>query len=175
MAEAQKSDPRQASEMAQRFIQFVMVQAQNVLFVLGKIPTPEGVMMSPNLPAAKMLIDQLEMIQIKTQGNLSRQESMVLENALENIRMAFLEASGGTPVSMMPSRSPNIDLEELQAELDAMEQEQAHHAPPPQAAAPAPKPSTPTATTPLTPSTPSPATAKAEDEEGKKKFFKSYG
>jgi hypothetical protein len=42
-----------------------------------------------------MFIDQLEMIQEKTRGNLTNEETMVLRNALSNLQMAFVEVSGG--------------------------------------------------------------------------------
>jgi hypothetical protein len=41
-----------------------------------------------------MFIDQLEMIQEKTRGNLTNEEAMVLRNAVSNLQMAFVEASG---------------------------------------------------------------------------------
>jgi hypothetical protein len=40
-----------------------------------------------------MFIDQLGMIQEKTRGNLSNEESTVLRNALSSLQMAFVEAS----------------------------------------------------------------------------------
>src|SRR5471032_1119108 len=101
------------AELAQRFVQFVMMQAQNIFYVLGLIPSPDGRPIPPNLEAAKLLIDQLEMIQEKTRGNLSAQESSILDDALKNVRLAFVEASGGTPASMMPkSNLGDFPLEE---------------------------------------------------------------
>src|SRR5260221_12870152 len=101
------------AELAQRFVQFVMMQAQNIFYVLGRIPSPDGRPMPPNLEAGKILIDQLEMIQEKTRGNLSAQESSILEDALKNVRLAFVEVSGGTPASMMPkSNLPDFPLDE---------------------------------------------------------------
>src|ERR1700733_9591390 len=100
------------AELAQRFVQFVMMQAQNIFYVLGRIPSPDGRPIPPNLEAAKLLIDQLEMVQEKTRGNLSTQESSILEDALKNVRLAFVESSGGTPASMMPkSNLPDYPLE----------------------------------------------------------------
>jgi hypothetical protein len=42
-----------------------------------------------------MFIDQLGMIQEKTRGNLTTEESTVLRNALASLQMAFVEASQG--------------------------------------------------------------------------------
>lgn len=151
MAEVQKSS-QQAGEMAQQFVQFVMLQAQNILFVLGKIPTPEGTLMQPNLPAAKLLIDQLEMIKFKTQGNLNTQEAKILEDTLTNVQLSFVETSGGTPASMMPKMSMEEDIPKVDENKDAPQAPQTSQ----------PKES---------PQVPPPS----DDDDEKKKFFKSYG
>src|SRR5208282_2010415 len=101
------------AELAQRFVQFVMMQHQNIFYVLGRIPAGDGRPVPPNLEVAKVLIDQLEMIQEKTRGNLSAQESSILTDALKNVQLAFVEVSGGTPASMMPkSNLPDFPMED---------------------------------------------------------------
>src|SRR5277367_2341888 len=106
------------AELAQRFVQFVMMQAQNIFYVLGRIPSPDGRALPPNLEAGKMLIDQLEMIHEKTRGNLSAQESAILDDALSKVRLIFVEVSGGTPASMMPSPSmPDFPLDDEEGEF----------------------------------------------------------
>ncbi|MFH1066905.1 MAG: DUF1844 domain-containing protein [bacterium] len=157
MAETQRSELPNASEVVREFIQFVMGHAENVLFLLGKIRTPDGATMPPNLQAAKMLIDQLEMIKIKTKGNLNQQEIGVLENALTTLKMAFVEVSGGTPPSMMAtSGGSSFDA----AEMDELE-----------TPAPAPQPERPAQQT----AEPSASPSKKDDDEDKRKFFKAYG
>ena len=145
------------AELAQRFVQFVMMQAQNIFYVLGRIPSPDGRPIPPNLEAAKLLIDQLEMITEKTRGNLSAQESSILEDALKNVRLAFVEASGGTPASMMP-KSNFGDF--------PMEDEDPNFA----EEAPAPA-----AEKPKTAAAPAEAPPAAAPSENKKKFTKTYG
>src|SRR5471030_1033806 len=106
------------AELAQRFVQFVMMQVQNIFYVLGRIPTQDGRPLPPNLEAGKLLIDQLEMIQEKTRNNLSAQETSILDDALKNVRLAFVEVSGGTPASMMPkSNLPDYPLDEEESDL----------------------------------------------------------
>jgi hypothetical protein len=147
------------AELAQRFVQFVMMQAQNIYYVLGRIPSPDGRPIPPNLEAGKLLIDQLEMVQEKTRGNLSKQESSILEEALKNVRLAFVEVSGGTPASMMPTQHLG--------EFPGAEEEDPFAEPPPaQPAAEKPKPAP--AATPVN-------AAPVVPEENKKKFTKSYG
>jgi len=92
MPEVQKTV--QTGEMTQRFIEFVMMHAQNAALFLGQIPNPKTGEAEINLDLARMFIDQLEMIQDKTRGNLTNEETTVLRNALSNLQMAFVEASG---------------------------------------------------------------------------------
>jgi Domain of unknown function (DUF1844) len=92
MPEVQKTV--QTGEMTQRFIEFVMMHAQNAALFLGQIPNPKTGEPEINLDLARMFIDQLEMIQEKTRGNLTNEEATVLRNALSNLQMAYVEAAG---------------------------------------------------------------------------------
>src|SRR5436190_13752539 len=94
MAEVQTST--QSGELSQRFIEFVMMQAQNAALFLGQIPNPQTGKGEVNLELAKMFIDQLGMIQEKTRGNLTNEESAVIKNTLSNLQMAFVEVSKET-------------------------------------------------------------------------------
>lgn len=154
MAEFQKTNPANSTETTRKFVQFIMVQAQNILYVLGRIPTPEGDRLPPNLQAAKMMIDHLDLIALKTQGNLNPQEEKILKEALQQVQMAFVEASGGTPPSMMPDRSPQMEMPDLEDEMEPAESVVREE--------PREKPQS---------STPTPG----DPGEDKKKFFKSYG
>src|SRR5271154_6281176 len=111
MAEVQKNT--ESGETAQRFIEFVMMQAQNAMLFLGQIPHPQSGKPEVNLDVAKMFIDQLAMIREKTRGNLSSDEAGILNNTLTNLQMAFVEISqqhgGGTPPSF--SAAPEKELE----------------------------------------------------------------
>jgi hypothetical protein len=91
MAEVQTNT--QSGELSQRFIEFVMMQAQNAALFLGQIPNPQTGQGEVNLELAKMFIDQLAMIQEKTRGNLTNEETAVLRNTLSNLQMAFVEVS----------------------------------------------------------------------------------
>ena len=93
MAEVQTT--KQSGELTQHFIEFVMMQAQNAALFLGQIPNPQTGQAEVNLDVARMFIDQLGMIQEKTRGNLTTEESTVLRNALASLQMAFVEASQG--------------------------------------------------------------------------------
>src|SRR5213080_3581073 len=107
MAEVQTST--QSGELSQRFIEFVMMQAQNAALFLGQIPNPQTGKGEVNLELAKMFIDQLAMIQEKTRGNLTNEETAVLRNTLSNLQMAFVEVSqqsGGESHAASPQAAP---------------------------------------------------------------------
>jgi Domain of unknown function (DUF1844) len=110
MPEVQKTV--QTGEMTQRFIEFVMMHAQNAALFLGQIPNPKTGGAEINLDLARMFIDQLEMIQEKTRGNLTNEEATVLRNALSNLQMAFVEVSGAaqpqrTAEAQAPQTAPS--------------------------------------------------------------------
>jgi hypothetical protein len=148
MAEVQTST--QSGEMSQRFIEFVMMQAQNAALFLGQIPNPQTGEGEVNLELAKMFIDQLGMIQEKTRGNLTNEEAAVLRNTLANLQMAFVEVSQ----SVAGGRGPR----------------EATPTPPP--ARPDVQPQPEPAASVSEPQEPPPA---APEAESRKKFTKSYG
>src|SRR5512132_578186 len=95
MAEVQKTTL--SGELSQRFIEFVVMHAQNAALFLGQIPNPKTGEGEVNLDLARMFIDQLAMIQEKTRGNLTNEEAKVLSNALSNLQMAYVEIAKETP------------------------------------------------------------------------------
>jgi hypothetical protein len=97
MAEVQNS--QQSGEMTRRFIEFVLMHAQQIALMLGQIPGPDGKPMEANLPVARIFIDQLEMIREKTRGNLSREEEDVLNKVLADLQLAFVEAGQSAPTT----------------------------------------------------------------------------
>ena len=90
MAEVQTTTA--SGEMSLRFIEFVRLHSQNAAFCLGLIPHPQTGKAEANLALARMLIDQLAAIAHKTKGNLTSDEETVINNALANLQMAYVEA-----------------------------------------------------------------------------------
>ena len=131
--------------MTQRFIEFVMMQAQNAALFLGQIPNPKTGQGEVNLELAKMFIDQLAMIQEKTNGNLTEEEAKVLRNAISNLQMAYVEVAQQVGQGGVGFAAP---------------------APTGEAAPAAEEAST---------SSSEPTAAPSEETESKKKFTKSYG
>jgi hypothetical protein len=61
------------------------------------VPNPETGERVQNLDAARMFIDQLEMLEFKTKGNLDKREDQLLKQSLTTLRMAFVEAVESAP------------------------------------------------------------------------------
>jgi hypothetical protein len=112
MAEVQTST--QSGELAQRFIEFVMMHAQNAALFLGQIPNPQTGQGEVNLELAKMFIDQLAMIQEKTRGNLTNEEAAVLRNTLANLQMAYVEVAQKEKGAATASEPPKQAASESQ-------------------------------------------------------------
>ena len=81
-----------SGEVTQRFIEFVLMQAQSASFMLGQIPHPQTGKAEVNLEMAQLLIDQLAMIQEKTKGNLTAGEKRDLDNSVAELRFRFVQA-----------------------------------------------------------------------------------
>lgn len=83
------------------FASFVMSLATQTLMMLGEIPNPETKLTSMNLGAARQTIDILDMLEIKTQGNLSAEEKRLFVELLPSLRMVFVEkVRGGVDVKL---------------------------------------------------------------------------
>ena len=118
MAEVQTST--QSGELSQRFIEFIMMQAQNAALFLGQIPNPQTGKGEVNLELAKIFIDQLAMIQEKTRGNLTAEEEKILRSTIANLQMVFVEVSQQGGVQSGPA-TPDGSSEESDAKSEASE------------------------------------------------------
>ncbi len=78
--------------VAALFANMVVQQTNMALMFLGQMPHPETGEHISDLEAAKMFIDTLEMLEVKTKGNLDKREEALLKRNLTALRMAFVEA-----------------------------------------------------------------------------------
>ncbi len=78
--------------MSVLFAQMVVQQSNLAMMLLGKVPHPQSGETVRDLEAARLFIDQLEMLEAKTKGNLSAEEAALLKQSLMALRMAFVEA-----------------------------------------------------------------------------------
>jgi Domain of unknown function (DUF1844) len=123
----------------------VIQQTNMAMMLLGKVAHPETGQIIQDLESAKMFIDQLEMLEAKTKGNLSKQEEALLKQALAALHMAFVETVDAPAAD---SRSES------------------------EAATPAP--SSEPAPSPEKPSAAAPPDAAAAPDDSRKKFSKKY-
>jgi hypothetical protein len=126
------------------FAQMVMQQSSMAMMLLGKTSHPGTGEVVRDFEAARLFIDQLEMLEYKTRGNLTREETTLLQQSLMSLRMAFVEVVNSSPA---PAESKPVES----------------------SAAPEPGHASAPAQTEPTPSGESPAEA-----ESRKKFTKKY-
>jgi hypothetical protein len=87
-----QSEPRgQYEDDSLGFETLVSYLSTTAMFQLGLIPGPSGEHIPADMPNAKRTVDLLEILQEKTQGNLTGNESRLLEDVLYELRMTFVE------------------------------------------------------------------------------------
>lgn len=78
------------------FTTFVISLASSAAIHFGDMPSPEtGARAEPNLEGASQMIDILALLEQKTRGNLTAEERQVLEQVLYELRLRFVQATGG--------------------------------------------------------------------------------
>jgi len=142
---AHNADPiSRQEELSFLFAQLVLQQSNMAMMLLGKVAHPESGKVVQDVDAARLFIDQLEMLENKTNGNLSKEEEHLLKQTLMSLRLNFVEtveSSGSAPSQR--SNQPVASAEQPQA-AEAM------------------KPS------------PDSAPSGSEEDEHRKKFSKKY-
>ena len=75
------------------FAALISMLVTQALFTLGLLEV-EGQEREPDLEMAKYNIDMLETLEEKTRGNLTKEEETVLTKTLNEVRMAYVKATG---------------------------------------------------------------------------------
>ena len=96
--------------MSSLFAGMVVQQTNMALMLLGRMPHPETGRTMQDIESAKMFIDQLEMLEVKTRGNLDKQEDKLLKQSLTALRLAFVEAVEGQ--ARQPQATPSMPASE---------------------------------------------------------------
>ena len=96
-AEQPKEAPKQGQEASHplpevNFSSLILSLSSSVLFHLGEIPDPQTGEKTKDLPLAKHGIDTIAMLKEKTEGNLSKEEGLFVENVLTDLRWRFVKA-----------------------------------------------------------------------------------
>jgi len=75
------------------FVTLAMSVASSALMSLGLVPDPQSNKTKVNLDLARFNIDLLEMLSLKTKGNLTKEEQDFMNQVLADLKMKFVEVS----------------------------------------------------------------------------------
>ena len=84
------------------FSAFVFSLGTSSLMLMGESINPEQPAPPVNLPQAKEIIDILSMLEEKTKGNLSTEESSVIGDMLYTLRMKYVSVTSGKGDKVSP-------------------------------------------------------------------------
>jgi hypothetical protein len=73
------------------FLQLVMMFQQAAWAHLGKVPNPMTQKIERDLEQARMSIDMIDMLKTRTQGNISDEENNLLEHALRELKLNYID------------------------------------------------------------------------------------
>ena len=113
-AEAQREKERLSEEQSKAaqeqlpdpsFAELVNLVAIQAMIGLGLIGGPGGERVPPNPEVAKHFIDMLQVLDDKTKNNLTPEEKKLLDSVVYEMRMRYVQSSGGggAPVPGSPS------------------------------------------------------------------------
>jgi hypothetical protein len=102
-SEGSPDNPSRDDVQSALFAQLVIQQANMALMLLGKVAHPETGQVIKDIEAARLFIDQLEMLEAKTKGNLNPDEARLLKQSLMSLRLAFVEAVESPPPKTEPA------------------------------------------------------------------------
>ncbi|HEY6867346.1 MAG TPA: DUF1844 domain-containing protein [Candidatus Eisenbacteria bacterium] len=84
------SEP-QPSRDAALFLSLVLGLQQSAMMALGKLKNPMTQKIETDLGLARDTIDTLESLEIRTRGNLDPDEARVLRQALDGLRLNYVD------------------------------------------------------------------------------------
>jgi hypothetical protein len=122
-SENRPANSGRAEEHSALFAHLVLQQSNMAVMLLGKTAHPETGQIVRDLEAAKLFIDQLEMLEAKTRGNLSKEEAGLLKQSLMSLRLAFVEAVESAPGPSAPETSAQTPPAQAAAPSAAPEEE----------------------------------------------------
>jgi hypothetical protein len=88
------------------FAQLVMQSTSMALMLMGRAPNPMTGKTEIDLDGARLFIEQLEMLEVKTRGNLGPEEQHLLRQNLMHARMSFVEAVNAAKSAGQPATEP---------------------------------------------------------------------
>ena len=99
-AEGAKKEAKTSAESQKKFMNFLMGIATQALYLMGAVEGgPEK-----DLDGAHEMIDILQLLKERTEGNLSEQESKSLEKILYDLQMRYVQATEAEAAPPPPSK-----------------------------------------------------------------------
>ena len=86
------------------FAEVVNMIVMQTLYAMGAVAMPDGQKVPADLSLAKHQIDLLAVLAEKTKGNLTEEEQRLMDSALYELRMRFVQVAG--PPTVAPDQ-PN--------------------------------------------------------------------
>jgi len=79
------------------FSQLIIMLATSAMQQMGKLVNPATGKTETNLEGAQATIDLIDMLRVKTEGNLNEQEQKLIKDTLHSLHMNYLETSQDIP------------------------------------------------------------------------------
>lgn len=79
------------------FTNLVMMLGSSAMQQLGKLVNPMTNKTEVNLDGAQITIDMVEMLKVKTKGNLDADEDKLITDLLSSLQMNYVETARSTP------------------------------------------------------------------------------
>jgi hypothetical protein len=87
------SNEKEAEPFQVDFPTFIMSLSSSAFYHLGDMPDPATGKKELNLPAVQQTIDMLNMLKVKTKGNLNEDESKLLEQLIYELQVKYVAKS----------------------------------------------------------------------------------
>ncbi len=108
------------------FISYLANLVETGRLYLDGIPNPETEEVVINLPLVKHIIDTIEMLEVKTQGNLTAPEANFLSNTLYELRMGYIRVVSSQEAAAQEetqeestAEAPEVDPSDNETEAEA--------------------------------------------------------
>lgn len=85
--------PAADAKPSQAFLSLVSQLTQQAAYYLGMVEDPQLGHVPADLQAAQAVIGMLEILELRTRGNLAKEEVKLLQDALSELRMVYVEVS----------------------------------------------------------------------------------
>ncbi len=95
--EARRAERQTAREMPDpSFADLVGLLSAQAMMFLGLVPNPATQKPETQLPTARYFIDMISILEEKTAGQLTKEESDILDETLHSLRMTYMQRSKQT-------------------------------------------------------------------------------